>query len=263
MCYLLIPSILQTNKSEHEFLPIHAAGIYGEEAVPGSKLSDFVVSSYTPTFSSLITGSRPATLPNCRVLAVALPEESGLPDTRRELDYIADRVGSSNVKKLLEKEATIENVVTGLKESSYAHFACHGVQNPTSPNESALLLAKSSRLTLSHLHRLSLPHAQLAFLSACQTATGDEILVQEAVHLAAGMLTTGYRGVVATMWSIMDSDAPQVADEVYARLFEDCGSEPDPTQAAHALHHAVQKLLKNSKGKKSFWEWVPFIHIGI
>jgi CHAT domain-containing protein len=30
-----------------------------------------------------------------------------------------------------------------------------------------------------------------AFLSACQTAAGNETLVQESVHLAAGMLSVG------------------------------------------------------------------------
>ena len=222
---------------------------------------DFVVSSYTPTLSSLITASCPITLPNSQVLAVALPVESGLAGTAQELDFIVNRAGSSNVKKLIEEDATIDNVIDGLEESSFVHFACHGVQDVTSPNESALLLAKSSRLTLSHLNHLSLLHAQLAFLSACQTATGDEMLVREAVHLAAGMLSVGYRGVIATMWSIMDSDAPLVADEVYAQLFK--YSEPDPTKAAHALHNAIKKLIKDSNGTKSFLEWVPFIHIGI
>ena len=33
------------------------------------------------------------------------------------------------------------------------------------------------------------------------------------------------------MWSIMDSDAPLVADEVYAQLFK--YSEPDPTQVIY------------------------------
>jgi CHAT domain-containing protein len=185
-----IPFILQGDWSEHEllhvwwcttgfltFLPIHAAGIYGEKAFPGSQLLDFVVSSYIPTLSSLITASYPTTLPNTQVLAVALPVESGLPCTAQELDCITNRVGSSNVKKLLEENATMKNVIDGLEESSFVHFACHGVQDATNPNESALLLAKSSRLTLSHLNHLSLPHAQLAFLSACQTATGDERLV--------------------------------------------------------------------------------------
>jgi CHAT domain-containing protein len=101
----------------------------------------------------------------------------------------------------------------------------------------------------------------LLFLSACQTATGDKTLVQEAIHLAAGMLSVGYQGVIVTMWSIMDSDAPVVADEVYAQLFKDL--EPAPTQAAHALHNAVKKLIESSNGTKSFLEWVPFIHIGV
>lgn len=243
------------------FLPIHAAGIYGEKAFSGSKLSDFVVSSYIPTLSSIITDSCSTTLPNLQVLAVALPVESQLPGAQKELECIVNRVGSSNVKELVESEATLENVIANLEKSSFVHFACHGVQNATNPNESALLLAKSSRLTLSLLHRLLLPHAWLAFLSACQTAAGDEMLVQESVHLAAGMLSVGFRGVIATMWSITDSDAPIVADNVYAQLFKD--SEPDPTQAAHALDKAIKKLIKDSNGTKSFLEWVPFIHIGI
>ncbi|CAE6487268.1 unnamed protein product [Rhizoctonia solani] len=44
----------------------------------------------------------------------------------------------------------------------------------------------------------------LAFLSACQTATGDTNLPDEAVHLASGMLMAGYPSVIATMWSVMD-----------------------------------------------------------
>ncbi|KAJ6529941.1 hypothetical protein DFH09DRAFT_934658, partial [Mycena vulgaris] len=42
-------------------------------------------------------------------------------------------------------------------------------------------------------------------LSACQTARGAKGLQEESVHLAAGMLLAGYRGVIATMWSIMDT----------------------------------------------------------
>jgi CHAT domain-containing protein len=245
------------------FLPIHAAGLYGAKSFPGSRLSDFVVSSYTPTFSSLVTTSCPVTAPNHQVLAVALPFTSRppLPGTRKELDHIANRVGPSHIKRLFESAATVEGVTAGMKESSFVHFACHGVQHSSNPTESALILAKQSRLTLSHITRLSLPNAQLAFLSACQTATGDEKLVQEAVHLAAGMLSAGYRGVIATMWSIRDSVAPLVADEVYAKLFKD--SNPDPTRAAYALHEAVKKLVEGSNGKKSFLEWVPFIHMGI
>jgi CHAT domain-containing protein len=156
--------------------------------------------------------------------------------------------------------ATIEEVQKGMKESRWVHFACHGVQS-TSPTESALLLAGSSRLTLSNIIHLSLPNADLAFLSACQTATGSQQLQDESVHLAAGMLLAGYRGVIGTMWSIMDHDAPQVAGDVYAHLLE--ASPPDPTRAAEALHLAVRKLQVQLGAKKSFLRWVPFIHFGV
>jgi CHAT domain-containing protein len=48
--------------------------------------------------------------------------------------------------------------------------------------------------------RLRLPHAVLAFLSACQTAQGSEKQPDQAVHLAASMLFCGFRSVVGTMW---------------------------------------------------------------
>ncbi|KAJ7884655.1 CHAT domain-containing protein, partial [Mycena leptocephala] len=119
-------------------------------------------------------------------------------------------------------------------ESRWVHFACHGVQNISHPTESALLLAGRSRLTLSDIIQFALPNADLAFLSACQTATGEKTLEEESVHLSAGMLLAGYRGVIATMWTIMDSDALDVANDVYEHLFK--MSPPDPAQAAEALH---------------------------
>jgi CHAT domain-containing protein len=51
-------------------------------------------------------------------------------------------------------------------------------------------------------HQSSLESAQLAYPSACHTSAGDEKLSEEAVHLAAGMMAAGYRGVLATMWEI-------------------------------------------------------------
>jgi CHAT domain-containing protein len=104
---------------------------------------------------------------------------------------------------------------------------------------------------------MSLPHADLAFLSACHTATGTKDLEEESIHLAAGMLSAGYRSVIGTMWSIMDHDAPNVTADVYEHLFKT--SPPDHTRAAEALHLAVRKLQDRNK---SFFHWVPFIHMG-
>ncbi|KAJ7227798.1 TPR-like protein [Mycena rebaudengoi] len=249
------------------FLPIHAAGLYGQDQVFGSKLSDFLISSYTPSLTALIQGFRPhsASQAELQLLAVTQPSAEGqsyLPGTHEEIECIERHVMGKKVKLqwLDEEKATIAEVQMGMMNSRWVHFACHGVQSD-SPTESALLLAGSSRLTLSSIIQLSLPNADLAFLSACQTATGSQELQDESVHLTAGMLLAGYRGVIGTMWSINDNDAPQVASDVYAHLLE--ASPADPTRAAQALHLAVRKLREQPGAEKAFLRWVPFIHFGV
>ncbi|KAJ7089150.1 CHAT domain-containing protein [Mycena epipterygia] len=248
------------------FLPIHAAGLHSEDQAFGSKLSDFLISSYTPSLTALIQGFCPQSglQADLQLLAVTQPSAYGqghIPGTQEEIKSIEQHAKDKVPVQWLDQDmATIEKVQEGMKNSRWVHFACHGVQS-TSPTESALLLAGSSRLTLSNIIELSLPNADLAFLSACQTATGSKKLQDESVHLAAGMLLAGYRGVIGTMWSIMDNDAPQVAGDVYAHLLET--SPPDPTRAAQALHLAIRKLREQPRAKKSFLHWVPFIHFGV
>ncbi|KAK6977327.1 CHAT domain-containing protein [Favolaschia claudopus] len=245
------------------FLPIHAAGLYDEDKSFGSKLSDFVISSYTPSLSALIEGHRQRleSQPELQLLALSQPSATGqshIPGTQEEVKYIQEQaIGKLDVLCLDEQSATPDNVRKAMRDCRWVHFACHGVQHPT-PTESALLLAGSSRLTLSDIIQLELPNADLAFLSACETATGSSKLQDEAVHLTAGMLLAGYRSVIGTMWTIQDNDAPQVARDVYAHLLQT--SPPDPRQSAKALHIAVQNLQKQGK---SFLHWVPFVHFGV
>jgi CHAT domain-containing protein len=48
--------------------------------------------------------------------------------------------------------------------------------------------------------KLNLERPLLAFLSACETATGDIRQPDQTIHLAAAMLFAGFQSVVATMW---------------------------------------------------------------
>jgi CHAT domain-containing protein len=231
-------------------------------------LSDFLISSYTPSLTALIQALRAndGAQKKLKVLAIAQPSALGqsyIHGTRKEVESIKKLTTAENIPIvcLEEDAATVDDVQDAMVECRWVHFACHGVQDISNPTNSALLLAGSSRLTLSTIIQLDLPHADLAFLSACQTATGSKSLEDESVHLAAGMLLAGYRGVIGTMWSILDNDAPKVAGDIYTHLLKK--SPPDPTRAAEALHLAVRKLQEESGEKKSFAYWVPFIHVGI
>jgi len=211
--------------------------------------------------TALLDAQRTTTLHNFQLLAIAQPStpgQSALPHTEQELIQIRKRAGNLPVITLEGQDATVERVVQGMKECGWIHLACHGTQNTTHPTKSALLLQDGGRLELSEIIKTPLPNAEFAFMSACQTATGDKDLSEEAVHLAAGMLLAGYKGIIATMWSIKDKDAPLVADEVYASLLED--GQPDHTRAARALHQAVRHLREQNA---PFASWVPFIHVGM
>jgi CHAT domain-containing protein len=128
-----------------------------------------------------------------------------LPGTETELKKIKSRVPSQWLTSLLS--TTGLEVVKNLQESSIVHFACHGIQDTVNPLDSGLMLS-DGRLKVSQImHRPDNDNTEgtrkamsLAFLSACETAKGDEITPDEAMHLAASLLFTGFRGVVATMW---------------------------------------------------------------
>ncbi|KAG8701601.1 hypothetical protein FRC09_005249 [Ceratobasidium sp. 395] len=240
------------------FLPIHAAGDYDN---PGTILSNLAISSYAPNLISL---QKPTPAPSTFSGILAVGHESSirglsaLPGTTAELDQVERHCEGLPVTRLYEKEALANTVLQAMADHSWVHFACHASQDPGDPLKSALHLHDED-LNLAAIYRTPFENAQLAFLSACQTATGDSALPDEAVHLAAGLLMAGYPSVIATMWSISDTDAPLVAGEVYKCLLED--HTPDSWKAAKALHRATARL-RDEIGVEEFARWVPYIHIG-
>lgn len=184
---------------------------------------------------------------------------SDLPGTVDELDRIEEITRNLTFTRLEGNKATPDVVLDGMQSHSWVHFACHGSQDSSDPTKSAFHLHDDARLDLAAITRKPLQHADLAFLSACQTAAGDKSLPEEAVHLAAGMMMAGYPGVVATMWSIDDRDAPLVANKFYAYMLED--GVPDGRKAAKALHAAVGHL-RAEVGRKNVGRWAPYIHMG-
>jgi CHAT domain-containing protein len=252
------------------FLPIHAAGEYESMGERGLKVADFVVSSYTPTLSALLQPPlvNPPDLlsPSMKILVVSQPETPGsdpLPGVLKEVANLNRHFAGDAVIHLDRTEATIRAVQRAMAENvQIVHLACHGVQDVLNPRESAFVL-QDGKLTLSQIMQSQTNgSAALAFLSACQTATGDAKLPDEAVHLAAGMLSAGYRSVIGTMWPIGDEDAPLVADEFYRRLKKYQGEAGGRLRAAYALHEAVE-VLRNSAGEGNFMRWAPFVHFGV
>ncbi|KAF8072205.1 CHAT domain-containing protein [Lyophyllum atratum] len=263
-----LPHIYWCPTGHLAFLPLHAAGIYPTSSnVPAEILAKYAISSYIPNLTSLCMAlekhKQMSGLATFKMLAVIQPDTPGqskLPATVRELAVISDCVGDQPLSVLNGTEATRETVSNALEDHTWVHLSCHGIQDLNNPAQSGLAL-HDGMLSLLDLVKKPLPQASFAFLSACQTASGDYIQPDEAIHLAAGLLFAGFNSIIGTMWSIKDDDAPQVAKKVYEHLFKD-GKEPEVLQSAHALHIAVQDL-RSRYGNTSFSSWVPYIHIGL
>ncbi|EAU93588.2 hypothetical protein CC1G_02818 [Coprinopsis cinerea okayama7 len=249
------------------FLPIHAAGRYSIGEVDG--IFNYAVSSYCSSPQDII---EPPPVPTKEFTMVAViepgrpePGVGSLPQTRVELERIQSRVpdGGNLIAHVGSNEAPtkISRLLQDIQRSSFVHFGCHALQDPTNPLDSYLLLS-GGRLTMSKIIReCQTTTASLAYLSACETAMGDEERPDESLTLVATMMFAGFRGVVGTMWPIHDEDAPVVADVFYRHLFRN-GSDvpPDASDAAFGLHLAVKELRER---KRPFYHWVPFVHFGI
>ncbi|CAE6473620.1 unnamed protein product, partial [Rhizoctonia solani] len=253
-----LPHITWCPTGAVSFLPLHAAGDYDR---PGSRVFDHVISSYTPTLAALLAYT--PTIPSCipQVLAIgqaATPGHSPLPGTTGELAHIRIRAQNRAVySQLTGEQATTTAVLDAMEQYDWIHLACHAhhVEDPT---KSGFRLHDGS-LDLAAINQRSFKNKGLAFLSIRQTALGNEKLPDEVIHLAFGMLMAGYPSVIATMWSVIDDDAPFVTDKVYTQMME--GRKVGNGEAGKALHHAVA-ALREKVGEKEFGRWVPYIHIG-
>jgi CHAT domain-containing protein len=126
-----------------------------------------------------------------------------IPGVDKEIDKVAAVAKSSDVK-ILHNQAgstTVDGTSPVIQAANIVHLACHGVQDVRNATQSGFCLG-DGRLTISKLMELKLDNAFLAFLSACETAKGDQNQPDQVMHLAAAMLFIGFTSVVATMWYV-------------------------------------------------------------
>jgi CHAT domain len=239
-------------------LPIHAAG---DHRTPGEAVLDRAVSSYTPTLRALVEARAEAgrhTPGPERMLFVGMPttpHRANLPNVQVE-EHLITQLFGDRCTALVGEQATRGTVLTNLPGHSWVHFACHGEQNLGDPSHGGVVV-QDGTLTVTDLSAQQY-RGEFAYLSGCKTAVGGVNLPDEAITLAAALHYTGYRHVIATLWSVCDEEAAQVATDVYRAVAPDGVLRADG--AARALHHAVRTLRAEKRDRPSVW--TPFAHTG-
>lgn len=241
-------------------LPLHAAGRHTRTAARPTILADTVsgrvVSSYTPSLTALSSERAQRTGQGGHlVVGVArAPDMPPLPSVPAELKVLERHLPSATY--LVDNRATRANLRAAIGACSWIHLACHASQHHDDPVRSAFSLW-DGHVTIAELTTLRDVGGRLAYLSACQTATGATHLANEAIHLAGALLVLGYRQVIATMWTVYDNLAPTMADIVYGHIFQASTVHPP---AAIALHAAVESLRVAHPADPFLW--APYIHTG-
>lgn len=262
-------------------LPVHAAGHHTDPPDPAARtVLDRVVSSYTPSVTALRYARRQpttATPRQTRALIVRMPTTPGwgVP-----LKYVPNE--ASTLATILPGTVTLSepdpgqlrtvpaeslptkaNVLDHLRTRTIAHFACHGISDPVYPHLSRLLLHDhdSDPLNVAALGPVYVEHAELAYLSACETAlVKDTELIDEAIHLAAAFQLAGYPHVIGTQWTVDDGISGAIADNFYAALATtpdgDAAGEDatlDVRRTAAALHDAIRTVREGFRKTPSLW----------
>lgn len=201
-----IEQVIIIPHQELHVLPIHIAKINNESQMFCDKYSvGFAPSAFI--FYQAQKKKRAVTDDLLVVCHSGSPDEPMLENVEQELKLISE---AANVrKKLVEKEATPQNVIRLAKDVNTIHFACHGIFEKEDVEQSGLKLEGSDRqkrrLTLKTILReMDAEHIQLVVLSACETGVAKLDFGDENIGLIWAFLQSGAKNVIATLWPVDD-----------------------------------------------------------
>jgi CHAT domain-containing protein len=183
-----------------------------------------------------------------------------LPATAREADAIASLVDPGDRILATGFDASRENVMnSGLNEFQLVHFATHGLIDSRYPALSALAFSRfdsqaqqrDGLLWLHDIYNLNL-NADLVTLSACSTALGREIAGEGLNGLTQGLMHSGSKSVLASLWQVPDRATAELMRLFYQNLLE---KEQKP---AMALRNAQLELSSRVRWRDPYF-WSAFV----
>jgi tetratricopeptide (TPR) repeat protein len=271
--------------------PFHAAGDF-RAGIAESTFSR-AISSYAPTVKALQRSQERSTTTTSilsrhdplRALIVTMPTILGadsLEGTEKEKAEVADALGPSvSIESLEHPDAA--STMAQLQTCDIAHFACHGITDPTDPSKSGLILQKADTetgdlqqdiLSVQAVSQTRPFQAEIAYLFASSTAQNKATgLSDEVLHVVSGFQVAGFRHVVGCLWPSDDTVSAEVAKSFYATLFQDravrgdngagIDEEGDDDRAvALALHKAVIKIKESEEYRNKPLSWAQYVHFG-
>ncbi len=173
------------------------------------------------------------------------PEYSRLRFTGEEAAGIAAQFPAAQVDVLTGLDATRERLLAlDWSQYRFIHIATHGVVDAQVPELSSLILGSYDQhgevadrsLRVADLSVQTLT-AQVAVLSACETALGSAVRSEGLIGLSSTLLARGARAVVASLWPVPDEISARLMTEFYQHMLRD--SMPPQAALGAAMRSAA------------------------
>jgi CHAT domain-containing protein len=186
-----------------------------------------------------------------------------LPEAETEVKTIGEIYGAEASTILIGNAAREETFKATASKYPVLHFAAHGVLDDVNPLYSRLLLATESDsedgfLEAREIMKLDL-HADLAVLSACQTARGQVGSGEGLIGMSWALFIAGTGTTVASQWKVDSASTARLMIDFHRNLQSEKG--PSQASAAEALRRAAIKLMADPKYRHPFF-WSGFVVVG-
>jgi CHAT domain-containing protein/tetratricopeptide (TPR) repeat protein len=194
------------------------------------------------------------------LLALGNPAAAQLPNASREVQVLAELYAREGARTLTGAQATRQAWMSDAPDYRVLHLATHGILNPANPMYSWLSLAPGKdsadgALEARDIFAMNL-HADVAVLSACDTARGGVLAGEGLVGMSWAFLAAGARSTVVSQWGV---DSAGTTDLMLA-FHRNLKAAPNSGRA-QCLQKAMLAVRRMPQYSHPFY-WASFVLVG-
>lgn len=185
-----------------------------------------------------------------------------LPEAEQEVKALGRLYGPARSKIYIGAQAREDLVKSEAGHARILHFTTHGTLNNAAPMYSYLSLAEGGvnddgLLEAWELMQLDLK-ADLAVLSACETARGRVGAGEGTIGFSWAMFIAGVPSIVVSQWKVESAGTRDLMVNFHRSLIGVGNTKPTKSDA---LRQAALALMKNPETRHPFY-WAGFVLVG-
>jgi CHAT domain-containing protein/uncharacterized protein HemY len=189
-----------------------------------------------------------------------------LPEAENEVGSIAKTAGLEAKRVFIGRDASEKAFKTLAPGFSVIHLATHGVLDNRNPLYSHLLLTRTEGdaendglLEAREIMDMRLK-ADLAVLSACDTANGKIAPGEGVMGMSWAFFVAGCRSMLVSQWKVNSSSTSQLMVNFYQQ--SDLNRNRSGGANSRALRAAALQLMKDDRYRHPFF-WAGFVLVGV